>query len=213
VKINYLLSFLILIFASSVFAVASVELPGSGITPDSPFYFVDRFFDIFQFSESLVDEKASEVALMAREGSEKDLTKAVENYEKAMTKREKRISKSEGGAEKIVEQFTKHLEVFANVKEKVPEQAKSTIDRAIERNVRGLDKGLDELVLKNPEKAESMTQEIFERLLDNTPESSRKGLQTAFESVQRRDRFSEILIQPGKKKENKPEEKQFELEV
>ena len=161
------------------------ELLPPGITPDSPFYFVDTIFDVFQTESDLADEKAAEAIVMARENHEKGLAKALAKYEKAMTKREESAEVDEELAEEVTKQAGKHLEVLARVLEKVPEQAKAGINKAMMKSAKSLDKGLDELEKNNPEKAGSVAKEILERVLEKAPEAAKKGLMNALESVQR----------------------------
>ena len=164
---------------------AETELPDPGITPDSPFYFADKLFDVFQSVESVANERASEAIAMAQKNHEKGLAKALEGYEKAMTKRGEEAENDEDTAEEVVKQAGNHLEVLSSVLDKVPEQAKSGITNAMERSAKEFDKALDELERTNPERAGMVAKETLERVLANTPEQALEGLQRALEAVQR----------------------------
>ncbi|MFP4423970.1 MAG: DUF4382 domain-containing protein [Candidatus Woesearchaeota archaeon] len=161
---------------------AQPELTDPGITPDSPFYFMDRMFDGFQSAESLADERAAEMTSMAEENKEKAFEKAREGYDKAMEKREKEAEESEENAEKVARQASNHMAVLAKLREQVPEQARAGIDRAMNESAQGREKALESLKEKNPEKAESVAKATLEEVLANAPEAAKAGLKRALEA-------------------------------
>ncbi|MBI5797853.1 hypothetical protein HZA98_03030 [Candidatus Woesearchaeota archaeon] len=55
----------------------------AGMTPDSSFYFVDRFFDVFQSSSSLQAEKLGEMTTMLMQGNYVDAGRAADAYASA----------------------------------------------------------------------------------------------------------------------------------
>ncbi|MFW5852875.1 MAG: DUF4382 domain-containing protein [Nanoarchaeota archaeon] len=162
--------------------VAQPELTEPGMTPDNPFYFMDRMFDGFQSAESVADERAAEMVAMAEENKEKALEKARKGYNKAMEKREKEAGKDEEAAEEVARQASNHLAALVNVKEKVPEQAKASIDRAMNKSSEGRQNALEALKNKNPERAESVAKATLEEVLANAPEAAKAGLQRALEA-------------------------------
>src|SRR3989344_7178425 len=93
----------------SVFAVAEGELADPGMTPDSPFYFLDEISDTYQAPEAVSDEKAAEVVVMAEKGNEKALAKAIEKYDKALLKLKKKAYLDEEKTAKVAEQVSRHL--------------------------------------------------------------------------------------------------------
>ena len=101
--------FVLLLMTLAVFAQAE-DLPSPGITPDSPFYFVDKLFEVFQSVESKADERAAEAIAMAQKGHEEGLARALEGYEKAMTERAAQAERSEDEAEEVARQSGRHLE-------------------------------------------------------------------------------------------------------
>ncbi|MFH1408584.1 MAG: hypothetical protein ABIH34_01635 [Nanoarchaeota archaeon] len=132
---------LLLIFLTSV--SAQTEELSPGITPDSPFYFLDRMFDVFQSSESLADERAAELASVIKENKVKYLEKAQERYEKAVEKRNRDAEKDQETAEQVAEQTTKHLLVLAEVYENAPEAAHAGLERAMEASAQGRERALE----------------------------------------------------------------------
>lgn len=55
----------------------------AGMTPDSSFYFVDRFFDVFQSSSSLQAEKLGEMTTMLSQSNYADAGRAADAYARA----------------------------------------------------------------------------------------------------------------------------------
>ena len=53
---------------------------GAGITPDSPFYFLDEFFDRFGDDLSNKEEKVAEIKAMIEEGNFEAAREALEKY-------------------------------------------------------------------------------------------------------------------------------------
>jgi len=167
-------------------AAAQPELPDPGMTPDSPFYFMDRLFDVFQSAESLADERASEMVAMAEKGNENALERARQGYQKAMQKRQRQAEEDENTAEEVSRQASNHLAVLARVREQVPEQARAGIGRALDDSTNSRKKGLEELEKKNPERAGAVAEATLQEVMANAPEAAQEGLQRALEAVQRK---------------------------
>jgi hypothetical protein len=70
----------------------SVELASGGITPGSPFYFIDEFFDRFQDDLNVREEKLAEFLELKKRGDERAAKVALENYNRYVNKLEKEIS-------------------------------------------------------------------------------------------------------------------------
>lgn len=154
-----------------------------GITPDSPFYFLDSMFDGLQSPESLANEKAAEVVVMAQENKVEALEKARERYENAMQKRERDAEESEDEAENVTRQASKHMEVLAKAYEKVAEEARQGIEEAMKNSAQGRENALKALNKTNPERAGAVAIETLTGVLEGAPEQARAGLQRALESV------------------------------
>ncbi len=155
------------------------ELPDPGITPDSPLYFLDRMFSVFKSPRALANERAAEVAAMAQKGHAKGLQTAMEQYEKAMLKREAQAARDPETAEEVALETSNHLIVLARVRTQVPEQAQQAIDIAMLRSARGRDAAIMKLEQDSPERATIVAQETLQRVMENTPEKAREGLQRA----------------------------------
>jgi hypothetical protein len=161
---------------------AQTELPDPGITPDSPFYFMDRLFDVFQSAEAIADERASEMVAMAQKENAEGLEIAREGYERAMEKRQQEAEEDENTAEEVVQQSSNHMAVLARVREEVSEQTRAGIDQAINESARGRENALTALKRKNPNRAGAVAKETLERVMKNAPEQALSGLQRAIEA-------------------------------
>lgn len=129
-------------------APAEVSLPTPTVLPDSPFYFIGRFFEetklFFTFGAEtrarahlrIAEKRLAEAKALAERKEEKSKKLA----ERVMARYQKRIEKVQQEAEKTDEQtaknladaYLKHIRVLNRVAEKVPEQARQGIDRALE---------------------------------------------------------------------------------
>jgi len=173
VKILSAIIVLILLFSfgSGVFA-QETELPNPGITPDSPFYFLERMFEgigtFFTFGDlnkasryaDLAEERIAEVQAMMDKENPEAAQKALARYEfqlnQSLARAERaknRGKKIEGVTEKVAEATMKHLSVLDKVLERVPEQAQEGIARAKEVLMEGHNNALRGLSEENLEKA------------------------------------------------------------
>ncbi len=136
---------------------------GAGITPDSPFYFLDTFFErvdlFFTFSpEKKVKKNLAYAEERLAEAEEVAIKKKPEIVEKTMAKYEDSIAtaienakeltekkKSEETLSLISENTSKHEEVLREVLTKVPDEAKSAIQKAIEVSTRKHEQALKEV--------------------------------------------------------------------
>ena len=147
------------------------ELPSPGITPDSPFYFLERIVEeistFFIFGDLkkaerhalLAAERLAEAQAIAEKGKPELIEKTSARYEnqleKSMARIERAIRKGEN-TEKIMEVLdrvgqatSKHLEVLAEVYEKAPEQAKPAVENAMKVSVKRHEKAVEVLKAKN----------------------------------------------------------------
>ena len=165
---------------------AQANLPDPGITPDSPFYFMDRAFDRFQSSEAVADERASEIQAMAEKNKTRAMEKAAEGYQRAMQRRERDANRSEEVAEEVARQASNHMSVLSQVKEKVPEEAHKGIETAMNNSARARERGIRALNKTNRERARSVAQNTLEEVMANAPEEAKEGLQNAMNAVRNR---------------------------
>ena len=142
------------------------ELVDPGITPDNLFYFLDGWGEninlLLTFNKEakiekellIAEEKLAEARLMAEESNEKASEKAKDKYEKIMERTTKRVESLSEGKEnafmKIEEAIVRHRTKMAEVLNKVPEQAKPSIEKAIENSERGYQQAKESISKEKP---------------------------------------------------------------
>ncbi|MEX2014008.1 MAG: DUF5667 domain-containing protein [Parcubacteria group bacterium] len=165
------LTIALIAFASPVFAQEGE--PSAGTTPASPFFFVERFFEgvgtFFTFGNSakaerylaLAAERLAEAKVLAEEGNEQAVA-AVALYEEQYAKAKERAERiaedtdGNGGLDRlaqVTDATTRHLAVLDEVYEKVPEEAKASIQAAKERSMTGQIEALRGIAQRDPEAA------------------------------------------------------------
>ncbi len=171
-KISLLIASLVLVgFGSGVLAQGA-ELPAPGLTPDSPFYFLESISEgigtFFTFGDlkkaeryaALAAERVAEAQAVVEKGEPEAAQIALKRYEdqlgralaKAATAKAKG-QKIEKVTEIIAQATSKHLTVLEGVLEKVPEVAKAAITRVLEKSKNGHITALKALAGENPAKA------------------------------------------------------------
>ncbi|MFH1714005.1 MAG: DUF5667 domain-containing protein, partial [Candidatus Nealsonbacteria bacterium] len=147
------------------------ELPDPGMTPDSPFYFLEIIAEevgtFFTFGDlkkaerhaALAAERLAEAKAVVEEGKSELAEKTLERYEmqlnNSIARAEKAMAKGKD-TEKVIEVLakvgqatSKHLEVLAEVYEKVPDEAKPAIENAMKASIKGHEKAVEALKAKN----------------------------------------------------------------
>ena len=159
-----------LVAAPGVLAQDS-DLPSPGVTPDSPFYFLETITEaigtFFTFGDLkkaerhavLAAERLAEAKAVAEKGKSELAEKTLQRYEDQLNNSIARAEKAQvkgENTEKVTEVMTrvgqatsKHLEVLAEVYEKVPEQAKPVIEQAMKVSVKGHKKAVEVLKAQN----------------------------------------------------------------
>jgi len=197
---------MIAVLLMAVPVMAQEELPDPGITPDSPFYFVDQLFSVFKSPAALADERAAEAVAMAHKNHERGLAKALAGYEKALQKRQAQADRSAEDAEAVATQTSNHLIALARAREQVPAQAQAGLDRALDHSARGRENALASLEQHDPAKATAVAQETLQRVMARTPEAAQAGLTRALTAMQRRGAPADVEITPEMRKPGQPAE-------
>jgi len=169
VLITILLS-LLLSFGIQVFA-QDIELPSPGLLPDSPFYFLETIAEaigtFFTFGDlkkaerhaALAAERLAEAQAVVEKGKPEFVEKTLARYENQLNNSIARAKKAQTkgqNTEKVMEVIarvgqatSKHLEILAEVYEKVPDQAKPAIEDAMKASVKGHEKAVEALKAKD----------------------------------------------------------------
>ncbi|MFH1864026.1 MAG: DUF5667 domain-containing protein [bacterium] len=163
------------------------ELPEPGVLPDSPFYFVKSWTEgigtLFTFGDvakaerfiNLSEKRLAEAEALVEKGKPEIAERAIGRYQehldRALTKAEEAKTKGLDTDEvlaKVAEATLKHQAVLADVYEKVPEQAKSAIERAMQAGMRGYEEALKAVSGQKREgvmeQVEQKRQEIEQRI-------------------------------------------------
>ncbi len=145
-----------------VYAQDEEPLPDAGLSPSSPFYFLDilgeRISLAFtrgkvakaQKQTRFAEERLAEAQKMADEEKDEEAEEAAERYGQLISDAAANLASAAAAGEDITESLTKlvtratsiHLTVLSEVYEKVPEQAKSAIERAMQAGARGQEEAL-----------------------------------------------------------------------
>lgn len=144
--------------------------PSAGMTPASPFFFLERFFEgigtFLTFGNSdkaerylaLAAERLAEAKVLAEEGNEEAVA-AVALYEEQYAKAKEQVLGIKIDIEleevnaRVTDAATRHLAVLDEVLERVPEQAKESIKAAKERSMTGQIEALRGIAERDPEAA------------------------------------------------------------
>ena len=171
-KTIYLLIISVFLFSFGMGVLAQeTELPDPGLTPDSPFYFLETIAEgigtFFTFGDlkkaeryaNLAAERLAEAKAVVEKGKSELAVKTLERYEMQLNKSIARAEKAQTkgkDTEKVMAVLTrvgkttsKHLEVLAEVYKKVPEQAKPAIENAMKVSVKGHEKAVEVLKAQN----------------------------------------------------------------
>jgi hypothetical protein len=169
-------------------------LPAAGITPDSWMYGFKKFFEgvdlFFTFDDVAKAEKYVRYAELrlaeAKEMAEKGKPEFVDDLLKEYKDNLERGNEILKIAQQVGKNVTKvaelvavatsiHVDVLENVLQKVPEQAKPAIERAINSSKRGNEEALNVLEKIQPEKAAEIHFRIAEKILAKGQEKADAG--------------------------------------
>jgi len=176
---------LVFLFAWPVLAVDE-GLPDPGITPDSPFYFIEtigeRISLFFTFGTEAKAEKKldhaekrlAEAKAMADEGREDLAERSLDAYGKLVSEAAEMLAeaakdgdKDEALAELIRRATGIHQMVLTEVYEKVPEQAKESVQQAMDKSGQGAQKAVENIggdKQKIREEASERRQEVEQKV-------------------------------------------------
>ena len=206
---------------AGVFA-QETELPDPGLTPDSPFYFLETIAEaigtFFTFGDlkkaeryaTLAAERLAEAQAVVEKGKPELVEKTLQRYEKQLNNSIARAKKAQAKNQnteqvmlRVGKATSKHLEVLAEVYEKVPEQAKSAIENAMKASVKGHERAVEALKAQNalgeiPEEVPlpaQVPQEVRERI--QTRVQQELEIEKALESVDSSKSLRDICTEQG----------------
>jgi serine protease AprX len=134
-----------------------------------------------EFYFKLAEKRLLKARRRAREKPE-EVSELIEEYEEKINKTREMIEKAKEigrNVTNITETVTiatsKHLEVLEEVKERVPEEAKPAIEKAMNTSVKGQEEALKVLREIEPKRAEKVERKIGERVREIKKEIGRPG--------------------------------------
>ncbi len=208
-----------LLLGGAAYAQADEELqlPGPGITPDSPFYFVDiwgkKIGLFFAFGAeakarkalTYAEERLAEVQAMAAKNRSREVKRAASGYDEfvALVTEKAEEARKQGIPDNISEivalATSKHLSVLDGVMDIVPEEAKEAITQAKEVSINGQENALRALATENPERATEINLAAIEGRL-NRARAKAEGneveeVEEALQELERLNKFGEEISQ------------------
>ncbi len=191
------------------------ELPDPGLTPDSPFYFLDGWGKkiglMFAFSAEAKAEKAlryaeerlAEANRMAEQNQMIETTRATGDYEQFMAmvnQRLQEVQRPEASAnvsEKVATATGRYLRVLDRVRDRVPDEAKEAVTRARERSLEEQRQALRVLARQRLEKAMELNldtiQDRLERARQKAGENAVDEVNEALADAEEVYRFGEEM--------------------
>lgn len=173
---------LIFLFAFSALA-ETTDLPDSGLTPDSPFYFLkvwkESIQTFFTFGEEnkakqylhLAEVRLAEYQKMMEKGKTEIAQRTLEKYEKQLNRALDKLNqaKEKGkNVDKVLETVSqailKHQDVLLRVYEKVSEQAKKGIENALEKSLEGYENAIKAISQEKKKELENKAKELKEKI-------------------------------------------------
>ncbi len=160
------------------------ELPDPGLTPDSPFYFLDTWGKnigmFFTFGNEAkarkalqyAEERLAEARAMAAENRMREMERAANGYDGFMAMVNERLEAavqqglSDNISETVALATAKHLKVLDRVKDQVPEQAQGALTRARTASMNGQINALRALARGRPERAIDIAADTIENRLE-----------------------------------------------
>ncbi len=203
-----------LLFSGTAYAQEE-ELPDPGITPDSPFYFLDNWGKqiglAFAFGPEAkakkaleyAEERLAEAQAMAVKNRIREVEQAANGYNEFLTIVAERAEEarqqgvSDNLSEKVALATSKHLSVLDRVEEIVPAQAGEAIARAREASINGQQNALRALARERLERAAEINLAAIEGRLNRarvqTEEGNTEEIEEALDDADKMFRFGEEI--------------------
>ncbi len=170
------------------------ELPDPGLTPDSPFYFLETISEeigtFFTFGDlkkaeryaALAAERVAEAQAVVEKGKPEFVEKTLARYENQLNKSIARAERAQAKGQSIknvmevvAEGAGKHLTIIESMLEKVSEKAKTAVTKAKEVSMAGQKNALRALAEEDPESATEINLKAAEARLNRAKAKAEKG--------------------------------------
>jgi len=209
-----------LLLGGTAYAQEEEELPDPGITPDSPFYFLDNWGKQIglllafgpeakaQKALEYAEERLAEANAMALKNRIRETERAADSYNGflAMVRERAEEAKQQGVPENISEKLalatSKHLAVLDRIKDNAPEQAKESIVRARESSIDGQQNALRALSRERLEKAMEINLATIEGRLNRVRVKADEGntgeVEAALDDTDKLFKFGEEISETAR---------------
>jgi len=171
-------------FSGAVYAQEDAGLPAPGITPDSPFYFLDRWAErlnlMFTFRPEAraqkalhyAEERLAEMDTMLTRNNARATTRAADGYNNclavAIQAMERASEKGVNASEVVALATSRHIEVLGDTIAGAPENARGALTQARERARTGQETALRSLARSDPEEAIQLNLMLMQQQLNRT---------------------------------------------
>jgi len=218
-KLGILLLFcilaLMLCFPGVAYAQGNDELPDPGITPDSPFYFIDKWSKqislTFTFkAENKVqkalryaDERLAEVHAMIAKNKIEEATRATDEYQNCLATATQNMEQARlkgiDVSEKVALMSEKHLGFLSESTDNATENARMLMTQTREKAMICQEAALKNMAQGDPEKAAQFNLQLMERQLNRiraqAEESEAEGLNERLQEYKRLGNLGEEISQ------------------
>lgn len=221
-KTFLLASLLFLLLSLGIGVLAQeTEFPDPGLTPDSPFYFLEIISEdivtFFNFGDlkkaaryaALASERAAEAQAVVEKGKPEFVERVLKRYEmqlnKSLARAERAMAKGKSikkVSETVAEGTGKHLVIIEGILEKVSEKAKEAVTKAKEVSMTGQKNALRALAGENPERATEINLKAVEARLNRAKAKADEGetdeAEEAVKEFESQHKFGEEISQIAK---------------
>ncbi|MFC2019337.1 DUF5667 domain-containing protein [Chloroflexota bacterium] len=210
---------LTLCFSGAAYAQeAEATLPDPGTTPDSPFYFMDKWGkqislaftfnaeEKAQKSLRYADERMAEIDAMMVQNKVKEATQAANEYQNCLQTATRNMERAKlKGADvsgKMVLMAERHLAVANRISANASEEAKAVLTQTRERARVSQETALKNMAQGDPEKAAHLNLQLIERQLNRilvqSEDPEAEGIQQRMEEYNRLGNLGEEISQIAK---------------
>jgi len=202
-------------FGGVAYAQEEARLPDPGITPDSPFYFADKWAKqltlMFTFKEEAkvrkalqyAEERLAELDAMLAKNRVREATEANNEYQNCLAIATKSMERTQvkgtGTSEMVALAASKHLEILNDRIADAPQNAQVVLTQTRERARICQEAALRSMVQGDPEKAAEINLMLMERQLRRirvrVEEQQATGLQEELQEYKRLGNFGEEISQ------------------
>ncbi len=202
-------------FGGVAYAQEGEALPDPGITPDSPFYFADKWGKqislMFTFNAEnkaqkalrYADERMAEIDAMMAQNKIEEATQAANEYQNylgiATQNMEQARLKGVDVSEKVALMSEKHLRFLSDSTDNATENARMVLTQTKERAMVSQETALKNMAQVDPEKAAQFNLQLMERQLNRirvqAEEPAAEGLQERLQEYNRLGNLGEEISQ------------------